>query len=348
MVRRLLPPGLSAAAARRLRRQRRGVPGVSPRRPEWPEAWLNAGIAWRAPAMPEQARAGFRRHAHDAPGFLGRGARPGRAGPGTAGLRRGIRSAPAPDRNGRARARAVLQRRPDLPEARRNGGRDAVLPAGAERRSAVRRGPPEPGPRADGARPGGRGALLLAQSHPRKARTGADVFRASHPMPEVTEKFSSLLVYSTPARITIAPRDSSWKSSNRSTSDSRPNCNVGPSSTLLRGACIGDLQWTRRADAPGEVNFGRARATDGGLRIQMNQMNFWFLSKKPARRAERSSPHREKIDPLTTDHSTPHSVIFCCWRQDTIIVRKGEISSESRRIHPPVVAIVRWKTFSRS
>src|SRR4029077_13720495 len=79
----------------------------------------------------------------------------------------------------REESRAVLQCRPDLPKARPAERRGAVLSAGADGRSAIRRSALESGPRADGDGAGGRGAVVLAEGDSREAGTGANVLRAA-------------------------------------------------------------------------------------------------------------------------------------------------------------------------
>src|SRR6185369_9725548 len=66
-----------------------------------------------------------------------------------------------------------------MSEARPRRRCRAVLPAGPYRGPAVRRSSPQSRPRPDGDGPGGRGAVVLAEGDPRKARAGADVLRAA-------------------------------------------------------------------------------------------------------------------------------------------------------------------------
>ena len=146
-------------------------------RQDWPEAHLNAGIAYARSGNVPAARKSFqealslRPDSSDAVRGLAALALEQEDFAEAYGLHRRLIEL------GEHSSGAVLQRRPDLPEAGPDAGRRRVLPAGAQRRSAVRRGAPQSRPRADVDGPGRRSPQLLASRDPREARTGADLLR---------------------------------------------------------------------------------------------------------------------------------------------------------------------------
>ena len=149
------------------------------KRPDWPEAHLNAGIAYARCGDPAEAQRYFQE------ALMMR--------PDSSDAVRGL-AALALEQENYDEAYELHRRLIDLgeksPELFYNAGlicqkrgqaerRGAVLPAGAQRGSAIRRGPLEPGARADGDGAGRRSPLVLAQGDSREARTGADVLRAA-------------------------------------------------------------------------------------------------------------------------------------------------------------------------
>ena len=111
------------------------------KRPDWAEAHLNAGIAYARIGQPDEARHSFqealmlRPDSSDAVRGLAALALE------AVGLRRSVRTASPSHRSRRTRPRAVLQRRPDLSEARP----DAKMPSSStSRRCRKIRNSPKP------------------------------------------------------------------------------------------------------------------------------------------------------------------------------------------------------------
>src|SRR5450759_1439624 len=179
MVRSQLPPVLPPSVARRLRQLLRVLRIL----PDGAPLLARSASQRRHRLRPQRQVRGRPQElpgrTDAAPRFLRCRPRPRRPGPGAGRFRRRLRAAPPPHRTRRALTRALLQRRTDLPEARRDRGCGYLLPAGAERRPAVRRSPAQSRARIDVARPGRRRPQFLAPRHPREARTGADLFRTA-------------------------------------------------------------------------------------------------------------------------------------------------------------------------
>ena len=159
----VLPAGISAPAARRFSRQRgslRAVPGT-------PSGVAGSAVE-RGDCLLARGRSpvratGIRKSTVAQARICRRRTRAGCSHAGTGRFRAGVRSASAPDRVGRPQPRTLLQRRPDLPEARADGGCRGVLSRGVEGESQSGRSPAQPGPRTDGYGSGRRGSVLLAQ-----------------------------------------------------------------------------------------------------------------------------------------------------------------------------------------
>ena len=148
-------------------------------RADWPEAHLNAGIAYARSGNGQAARKSFQ----DA--LMLR--------PDSSDAVRGLAALALEQEDfddAYDQHRRLIELGEHGPELFYNAGlicqkrgqtQDAVdvLPAGAERRPAVRRSPAQSRARPDVARPGRRRPQFLAPRHPRKARAGADLFRTA-------------------------------------------------------------------------------------------------------------------------------------------------------------------------